>query len=63
MSDNIEEITKKLQEIADTCVSAIEHVEDGDYGYAITTLDETVEFGGNTLEKVQNILIKMEDEA
>jgi hypothetical protein len=60
MSDNIEEIiSSRLQEIAACCTTAAAQVERGEYQYAIDTLDETIEFGGDTVEKMQNILIKL----
>lgn len=62
MSNETEEITQKLQEIAFCCTMAAAQVHRGEYQYAIDTLDETVEFGGDTVEKIQNILIKLNGE-
>jgi hypothetical protein len=57
-----EEIIEKLQEVAACCTMAAAQVERSEYQYAIDTLDETVEFGGDTVEKIQNILIKLNGE-
>ena len=51
-----ESLREKLEEIAAVCALAAAEIEAGGIEDAIATIDETLEFNGNTLETVQTSL-------
>ena len=57
----IDALAEKLEEVATCCTLAIAHLQSGGIEDAVTTLDETIDFGGDTLEKVQNGLSALFD--
>jgi hypothetical protein len=59
--ERITELADKLTEIADCCRLAAEQVTTGTLDWAVSTIDECVEFGGDTLEKVQRELQASQD--